>query len=252
MQLSALVIARNEEDKIIKTLKSLSFADEIILVLDRSTDKTKDISMKITKKIFEGIWESEEERRNFGIEKCNGKWIFEVDADEIVSEKLSHEVLRNISHTGYDYYYIPLINFVDNKQITNGWMACMAPDGKFCLFRKGFKSWNKGRVHPTYNLKGIKGPKFNNYILHYMAKDISDLLKRFNRNTSLNAKDLNSRNQNLTKLFSLRKVISRFLKCFLIRKGFKDKSIGFLISILSSIYPLVSATKAMIDEDDLI
>ena len=249
MQLSALVIARNEEDKIIKTLQSLKFADEIILVLDRTTDKTKEISMKITNKVFEGVWEFEEERRNYGIEKCNGKWILEIDADEIVSEKLSHEILSKIDENGYDYFYVPLINFVDKKQIINGWMACMAPDGKFCLFRKGFKTWNKGRVHPTYNLKGIKGPKFDNHILHYMAKDISDLLKRFNRNTSLYAKDLNSRNQNLTKFFSIRKVFSRFLKCFLIRKGFKDKSLGFLISILSSIYPLVSATKALIDEE---
>ena len=49
-------------------------------------------------------------------------------------------------------------------------MACLAPDGKFCLFRKGKKSWVSGSVHPNYNLNGIKGDHLVNRINHYMSK----------------------------------------------------------------------------------
>ena len=58
MNLSALIIARNEEKKIEHTLKSLSFVDEIVVILDRSIDDTNKIASKYTKKIYEGSWKS--------------------------------------------------------------------------------------------------------------------------------------------------------------------------------------------------
>ena len=123
----------------------------------------------------------------------------------------------------------------------------MAPDGKFCLFKKNHKVWDDGFVHPNYKLNGNKGNQFLNSIDHHMSKDISDLLSRFNRNTSLHAKDLKKRDGNLNKLFSKRKIISRFLKCFFIRSGFKYGGIGLLIAFLCSIYPYVSAIKSKQD-----
>ena len=67
MKISALIIARNEENIIENTLKSISFADEIVIILDRSVDKTKSICRKYTKKIFSGFWTCEGQRRNYGI-----------------------------------------------------------------------------------------------------------------------------------------------------------------------------------------
>ena len=56
----------------------------------------------------------------------------------------------------FDFYYISLTNIIGNKKVTKGWMACLAPDGKFCLFRKGTKVWIDGSVHPQYQIKGKK------------------------------------------------------------------------------------------------
>ena len=52
MNLSALLVARNEEKKLKKTLKSLNFVDEIVVILDRSTDKTYQILQKLQSKNF--------------------------------------------------------------------------------------------------------------------------------------------------------------------------------------------------------
>ena len=206
--------------KIENTLKSLNFADEIIVILDRTTDKTESICRKYTKKIFKGSWQSEGERRNFGIKNCNFTWILEIDADEIINQDLSVEISNAIKNDSSDYYYIRLVNYIGNKAIKFGWMACMAPDGKFCLFKKKNKYWLDGRVHPSYKIHGRKGKGLENYIIHNMSDNISDLLKRFNRNTSFNAIDLVEQNYKLEKLFSIRKVVSRFLKCYIARKGF--------------------------------
>ena len=77
--------------KIKNTLDSLSFADEIVIILDRSTDQTRQKSNDYTKKIYEGSWISEVKRRNYGISKCSSEWILEVDADEVINKNLRFE-----------------------------------------------------------------------------------------------------------------------------------------------------------------
>ena len=94
MTISALIVARNEEKKIEECLSSLTFVDEIVVILDRSTDKTLKICKRFSNKIFSGKWSCEGKRRNFGIEKCSSEWIFEVDADEIITNSLALEVKK--------------------------------------------------------------------------------------------------------------------------------------------------------------
>ena len=158
MNISALIIARNEERIIEDTLKSLSFVDEIVVVLDRSIDGTQKICKKYTTKIFCGSWVCEGQRRNYGIRKCSSEWVLEIDADEIISKSLKREILKKKNNENFDYFYIKLLNFVGSQPIKFGWMACMAPDGKFCFFKKKSKKWNKGLVHPGYSMNGKKGP----------------------------------------------------------------------------------------------
>ena len=108
MTISALIIARNEEKKIEKCLSSLNFVDEIVVILDRSTDKTLAKCKRFTNRVFSGEWTCEGERRNFGIAKCSSKWVFEIDADEIIvldrgtiiEKGTHHSLLRN-----KDFYY---------------------------------------------------------------------------------------------------------------------------------------------------
>jgi glycosyltransferase involved in cell wall biosynthesis len=245
MTISALIVARNEEKKIEECLSSLTFVDEIVVILDRSTDKTLKICKKFSNKIFSGKWTCEGKRRNFGIEKCSSEWIFEVDADEIITNSLALEVKKKIKLNKYDYFYIPLMNHIYSTPVKYGWMACLAPDGKFCLFKKKNKLWHEGLVHPSYSLKGEKGPLLDNHINHFMSKDISELLVRFNRNSSLHAIEL--KNKNLKKYFSFRKVFSRFLKSYFLRKGYKEGQLGLLICIFNALYPMVSAIKSKQD-----
>ena len=65
MTISALIVARNEEKKIEECLSSLNFVDEIVVILDRSTDKTFKICKKFSNKIFTGKWTCEGEKKKF-------------------------------------------------------------------------------------------------------------------------------------------------------------------------------------------
>ena len=138
----------------------------------------------------------------------------------------------------FDFYYVSLTNFIGNKKVTKGWMACLAPDGNFVYSGKE-KVWIDGSVHPQYQINGKRGETFVNSLNHYLSKDISDLLSKFNRNTSLYANDLRKKRESLNKLTSVRKIFSRFIKSFITRRGYELGGIGVLIGILCAIYPYV-------------
>ena len=95
----------------------------------------------------------------------------------------------------------------------------------------------------SFKIDGNKGPEFNNYIIHKMSKNLSDLVVRFNRNTSLHSEEI-KKQKNLKKLTSFRKVISRFIKFFFFRQGYKGGKIGFLVAVLNALYPLISIIKS--------
>src|SRR5699024_4297518 len=79
-RLSALVVARNEASRLPACLDSLAAADEVVVVLDRSTDASAGIARQHGARLLEGAWELEGARRNAGIAACTGDWILEVDA----------------------------------------------------------------------------------------------------------------------------------------------------------------------------
>ena len=118
--LSALVVAHNEEKKLFSCLEKLSLADEIIVVLDKTDDRSIHIAKKFKTKIFQGSWDMEGDRRNYGLSKCRGDWILEVDADEHVSPQLFDEIKNVIQISKPGYFLIPFDNYVGKKRIRYG------------------------------------------------------------------------------------------------------------------------------------
>jgi hypothetical protein len=100
------------------------------------------------------------------------------------------------------------------------------------------------RVHPNVSFSGTRGADLVGGVRHNFAKDISALIQRFNRNTSLGAEDMASREDDRRTKTMARKVLSRFWKCYVARKGYKEDGLGFIISFLSELYPLVAHLKA--------
>ncbi|MBI5072603.1 glycosyltransferase family 2 protein, partial [Candidatus Woesearchaeota archaeon] len=96
-KISAFVITKNEEQKIVSCLTHLSFADEIVVLDSGSTDATVSLTKKFTKKIFTQKFEGYGPQKQAAIDKCSNDWILEVDADEIVTPELALEIKQLLS-----------------------------------------------------------------------------------------------------------------------------------------------------------
>jgi len=242
-KLSALIIVHNEEKQLNECLKTLNFADEIVVILDKCSDNSEKIAKKFTKRIFSGSWKIEGDRRNYGIKKCINPWIFEIDADERVPELLQKEIRNCIEGNIYDYFLIPVNNFIGNSIVKYGWGAYFGKSSYPGLFKKNYKSWGKQRVHPKLDLKGKKGFTLKNSLNHYYCKDISDMLLKLDKYSTARALDLLEQKNNENAIKNFKRLFSRFWKCFILRKGYKEKNIGLMIAIMASLYPLLSYAK---------
>ena len=169
MLLSAVVVAHNEEFNLEDCLKSISFADEVVVILDKCTDKSKDIAMKYTSKIFEGSWEIEGERRNFAQSKCVGDFVMEVDADERISEELRDEILREIATAKDVNFSASIENYIGKDRLKNTTIrSLIVTDRQFINFR-GSKNYQQDRrLHPVASIQG-EVKHLNGKILHYMG-----------------------------------------------------------------------------------
>lgn len=253
IKISALVVARNEEINIKECLNSLSTVDEIILLLDRSTDNTINIAKNLNCTIYEGNWPSEGIRRNEGIKKCSNDWILEIDADERANKELIIEAKNKISKLKDNtkgYFLIPFDNYIGSKRVRYGWGASWGVSSKPCLFNKNSKIWGNESIHPSLNLSYKQG-FLNNRIDHYVDKNISDMLKRLDKYTSTKAKDLRKNPRKIPPLWiTIRRSLTRFYKCYITRKGYKEKGWGFLNATFAALFVLISYIKATLEDDN--
>jgi glycosyltransferase involved in cell wall biosynthesis len=252
LYLSCLVVAHNEEDKLPDCLASLAFADEVLVVLDRCTDRSKEITEAAGAQPLEGSWPVQGDRRNDGIAACRGDWIFEIDADERIPEALGREVRETIHRTEFDYHCVPVDNYVGGRLVRHGWGASFGRQAHPGLFRKGIKTWGRQRVHPQliFSDGAREGPPLKTPITHYGFDNIADLIGRLNRYSDRRAADLRDEGDVGSALNNYRRLISRFWKCFVARKGYKEGGIGFVIAVCGALYPILSHLKAKYDLSD--
>ena len=246
-KLSALVVAHNEESQLAGCLESLRFADEIVVLLDRCTDRSRDIAAQYTDRLIEGAWEIEGERRNTGIDTCTGDWVIEVDADERVPEPLAHEIRSVITQTSSSYFLVPYDNYIGDRLVRFGWGAAWGVSATVRLFRAGAKRWGNQRIHPKIEFTGKQG-RLATPMVHYVDRDISDMIDRLDRYTTARAADLRESGDIGSMSANVRRIFSRFWKCYVMRRGYREGPYGFLIALFAGLFPILSYLKARLED----
>lgn len=251
-RLSALVVVHNEEAQLAECLETVRFADELVVVLDRCTDGSKGIAQRYAAQLIEGEWELEGQRRNTGIDACTGEWILEVDADERVTTRLAEEIRATIAIARYGHFLVPFDNYVGDHLVKYGWGASWGVSATVRLFANGpegpAKKWGDQRIHPSLELKGQAGT-LKEPMAHYVDRNISDMLQRLDRYTSARATDLRASGEIGSFGPNVRRIFSRFWKCYVSRRGYREGAYGFLIALMAGLYPILSYLKARYEDE---
>jgi glycosyltransferase involved in cell wall biosynthesis len=247
--LSAVVVAHDEEAQLADCLKTLDFVDELIVVLDRCTDRSEEIARGFTAHIIEGAWEREGPRRHAGIDTTKGAWVLEVDADERVPAALADEIRRTAEQSTVSWHLIPVDNYIGERLVRYGWGASFGKGAFAGLYRHGAKRWGDERVHPKITLSGSQGPTLQSRLVHHVDRSISDMLARLDRYTTARAKDLRDSGDIGSYRRNLRRIVSRFWKCYVARRGYREGPYGFLIALCAGLYPILSYLKARLEKE---
>ena len=248
--LSAVLCIHNEEDALADCLGRLEFADEIVVLLDKCTDRSREIASGYADRIVEGDWAIEGERRNAAIAAAAGRWILEIDADERVPPALGREVAEIARTSEFDWHLIPVDNYIGDTLVRHGWGASFGKSAYPGLFRKGAKTWGAERVHPKLTFEGREGAPLQNRLDHYVDRNISDMIRRLDSYSTARARDLRQSGDIGTLGRNLRRIFSRFFKCYISRKGYREGPYGILIALCAGLYPLLSYLKAQLETDE--
>ena len=230
MKISAIIPTFNEEEQISEAIKSVSWADEIIVVDSYSTDKTIEIAKKLDVKIIQREYQYSASQKNWAIPKAKYNWIFLLDADERVSNSLKEEILNwKKTNPNYQSYWIYRTNHFMGKKIKySGWQG----DKVIRLFHRDCRYEDK-KVHAEIEIYSKVG-KLKSPILHYTFRSMSHYLLKWDQYSSWSAKDhfKNVNNPNYFHFFI--KPTFRFLRDFIFRGGILDGKTGYIICKLSS------------------
>ncbi len=234
--ISAVVIARNEENNIIDCLESLNWCDEIIVVDDFSEDRTFEIINNLNNKkitVFRhALNRNYSKQRNFGLSKANYEWILFVDADERVSQSLRDEIVKVTSgRSKYDGYFIKRRDFIWGKELRHG------ETGNIKLLRlakKGQGEWNY-RVHERWEVKGDIG-QLDAFLAHYPHPTISEFLREINFYTDIRANELFDNGTKTSWLSIILYPKIKFLLNYFLKLGFLDGIQGLMMAVFMSLY----------------
>jgi len=249
-RLSALIVARNEAARLPDCLASVAFADEVVVVLDRSTDASAEIARAAGAVVLEGGWELEGARRNAGLDACSGDWILEVDADERVDAPLAAAVRRVIAESRFAWHQVPVDNYVGERLIRHGWAGSFGTTSVPRLSRRGAKRWGPQRVHPSLAWTGAEGPRITEgALVHLVDRDISDMLRRLDKYSSAKAADLIASGDIGSMAGNLRRFVSRAFKSYVSRKGYREGGWGVLLALCTGAFPLLAYLKARLEPE---
>jgi len=229
--LTVTIITRNEEKNIRRCLASVSWADEIVVVDSRSDDNTPQICRELGCRLLTTDWQGFGRTKQFAVDAASHDWIFSIDADEEVTPAL-RQALQAVLVADPDRagFRIKRQSFYLGRLIRHsGWDR----DYPLRLFDRRRGRFKDLPVHESVTVEGLAG-KIEAPLLHYTYPTLSSHLEKINHYTSLAARELVRRGKRSSTPAAAAKGVLKFLKMFILQRGFLDGREGLILALVSA------------------
>ncbi len=240
-KISVFIITYNEEKIIAKCLEKLSWADEIVVIDSGSTDNTIAICKEFNAKIFYNKFENFGLQKQFALQKTENNWVFSLDSDEVLSDKLIEEIKKNIFSDKVSGYKIPRTHVFLNK-IFNYGSENKKPILR--LFNKNKGNFNSNKVHETIEIDGTI-ENLENEMLHYTVSDLSTAVRKQINYAFLSGEFLFEKGKKTSKLKPILKFPYDFIRVYIFQLNFMNGYQGFIWSILSAFASFLKYAKLL-------
>lgn len=230
-KISVVIISKNESRNIEACLKSVLWADEIIVVDSGSTDGTQDIVLRYTSRLYFIEWLGFGLQKQKAVDLAGNDWIFNIDCDERVTPELAREIM-NIAgkETSCYAYTVPRRTFIGNKEIRHsGWY----PDRTVRLFHRKHARFSPSIVHERVETEGAIGSCAAD-LLHYSFRNFAEIIDKLNKYATLSAEQMAAAGKRCSCFDLLLRPPAAFIKIYLIRAGFLDGIEGLGIAVLTA------------------
>ncbi|MFN6964802.1 MAG: glycosyltransferase family 2 protein [Pyrinomonadaceae bacterium] len=232
MKISAVIITRDEERNIADCIKSVEWADEVLVVDSGSEDATTDIAVRLGARVVAREWRGFADQKQFAAETAANDWILSLDADERVTAELAREIddLRSSSRLAdHDAYSIPRLSVYMGREIRHGgWY----PDRQTRLFDRRRASWRRRVIHESIELeRPDRLGRLQGDIVHYSVRSAAEHARMIvERYAPLSAEQMLADGRTTSPLRIALAGPEAFFRSYLLRAGCLDGFPGFCIA----------------------
>ena len=241
VQISVVIIAKNEEAQIADCLASAAFADDLVVVDDCSTDRTVEIARQTTGHILSRKMDIEGRHRNWAYALAKHDWVFSLDADERITPELAEELAALVRQgpPPHVVYSTPIRAYIGRIWIQHGgWY----PGRKDRFFDRRKFRYEEAEVHPRPIINGSHG-RLSGDVIHYSYRGFADFLASVNNQTTLEAKKWARDGRRMGLFVALWRTVDRFFRSYILKAGYKDGWLGFMVAWFAASYQLLSYAK---------
>ncbi|MFP6639101.1 MAG: glycosyltransferase family 2 protein [Myxococcota bacterium] len=240
--LSVCLIARDEEVELGRCLESLVVADEVIVVVDaRSRDGTEKLARDRADRVEVRPYLGNIEQKQYCVTLARNDWVLIIDPDEVMSPGLAGELNRVLASAPAELSGLEI-----NRRTWHlgRWIrhGDFNPDWTLRVFRRSRASWQGNNPHPRIVVDGRVG-RLSEPLEHYSYRDLGDQVERIQAFSSESAQALFERGRRARVRDLTLRPAARFLRSYLLRRGFLDGVPGLVIAVATGFYVFLKYAK---------
>jgi glycosyltransferase involved in cell wall biosynthesis len=242
--LSVFIIAKNEADRIGRTIAAVrGISDDVVVVDSGSTDGTREVAEAAGARVVEHEWLGYGEQKRYAETLCRHAWMLNVDADEVVPPDLAREIAALFAkgEPDADAYRIRIAEIFPGEGRPHPLAYALSP---VRLYRRDKGTYNPSPVHDRVDLvAGARVRKLRGTIHHFSVRSLGDQMAKLNRYTDALVADLHARGENLSVLRLVLEFPGNFIKAYIGRRHALRGAYGFMTAMNFAFYRYLRVAK---------
>jgi glycosyltransferase involved in cell wall biosynthesis len=244
LPLSVFIIARNEADRIGRTLDAVrDLAHDVIVVDSGSTDSTREVSLAHGARVVEHPFEGYGQQKRYAETLCRHEWMLNVDADEVIPHDLAAEI-RAVFARGEpvaDAYRIRIAEIFPGEGSPHRFAYALTP---VRMYRRDKGTYNASPVHDRVDLvSGARVARLRGTIHHFSVRSLGDQMAKLNRYTDALVADLHARGETLSVTRLVLEFPANFIKAYIGRRHALRGAYGFMTAMNFAFYRYLRVAK---------